>query len=98
MDKIFIHKADNGKNGWMIFLDGKKIYGGQKGKEKLWGKEPNKTRFFFRHPNAKNSKSIRQYINAINWEKKSQIGKFIPVTKKLKSLINEYNRRNNYKK
>ena len=89
-----IFKATNKKNAWLIFIDGKKIQGGQRGKEKIWGKMPNKVRYFYRHPDLKYSKSIKQYINAYHWTYGSQIGKTIPVTEKLKKLINEYRAKN----
>ncbi len=91
---IRIFKASNKKNAWMLILDGKKIQGGQRGKEKIWGKMPNKARYFLRHPDLNNAKSIKQYINAYHWNYGSQIGKAIPVTTKLKKLIDGYRTKN----
>lgn len=94
MNHLKIYKATNKKNAWLIFIDSKTIQGGQRGKERIWAKEPNRGKFFKRHPDLKNSKSIKQYINAYHWTYGSQIGKTIPVTEKLKKLINEYRTKN----
>lgn len=52
------------------------VHGGYAGSESIWGKEPNKTRYFQRHGSPK---TLVQFINYINWTFGSKIGQKIKV-------------------
>lgn len=104
MKTLLIRKGTAKGKAWKIIYQdkGKKftVQGGQKGKENVWSQEPNKTKFFQRHPTLEKATTVKTYINAILWERGNLIGQRIEIDKKLNYLLNNYfyARRNRTKK
>ena len=91
MQTILIRKGTAKGKAWkIIYQEGTKrqtVQGGQKGKENVWSKEPNKTKFFLRHPTRSEATTVKTYINAILWERGNLIGQRIEIDKKLNYLL-----------
>lgn len=91
METLLIRKGTAKGKAWkIIYQEGAKrqtIQGGQKGKENIWSKEPNKTKFFKRHPTRAEATTVKTYINAILWERGNLIGQRIEIDKKLNYLL-----------
>lgn len=91
MQTILIRKGTAKGKAWkIIYQEGNKrqtVQGGQKGKENVWSKEPNKTKFFQRHPTRAEATTVKTYINAILWERGNLIGQRIEIDKKLNYLL-----------
>ena len=91
---LLIRKGTAKGKAWKIIYQdkGKKftIQGGQKGKENVWSKEPNKRKFFQRHPTREKATTVKTYINAILWERGNLIGQRIIIDNKLNYLLNRY--------
>ena len=91
MSTLLIRKGTAKGKAWkIIYQEGNKrqtVQGGQKGKENVWSKEPNKTKFFQRQPTRSEATTVKTYINAILWERGNLIGQRIEIDKKLNYLL-----------
>lgn len=91
MTTLLIRKGTAKGKAWKIIYQEETkrqtVQGGQKGKENVWSKEPNKTKFFQRQPTRFKATSVKTYINAILWERGNLIGKRIKIDKKLNYLL-----------